>query len=402
MAGAYPPGLLDPMAGDGRTLSSYNPSLREKTTDWLRGLLYTDDREGQGKAEYLNRVAETMIPPYALAAGVNDATNSVAQGNYAPAGAQMLAVFAGPMAKTADHAALKLAREMEHAGSDAASIWNKTGWFKGADSKWRFEIDDSNFALKDMATRPVEKFTLFGKADRTISHPNLAAAYGDRLPFEYDLGVSPSRGGSMQSPTYWGVDLPDRGIKAGDVQDFGRIRARGKNADEVKDITLHELQHAVQNTEGFSLGSNVSEEAARLAAARDAELMAQAEAALSPDEARALARYRQLKSEYDGADLIPGDVVIEANDLRKKLRGFEDSLQELRVLRAKGAGGALEGGAIPREAAYDQYKRVAGEVEARNVEKRRRMTPEERRMTPPWVTQDVPFADQLIRGLLDK
>lgn len=88
MAGAYPPGLLDPMRGDGRTLSSYNPSLREKTTDWLRGLLYTDDRAGQDKAEYLNRVAETMIPPYALAAGVNDVTNSTARGDYGSAAFQ--------------------------------------------------------------------------------------------------------------------------------------------------------------------------------------------------------------------------------------------------------------------------------------------------------------------------
>lgn len=61
--------------------------------------------------------------------------------------------------------------------------------------------------------------------------------------------------------------------------------------------------------------------------------------------------------------------------------------------------GAMEGGAITRKSAYDQYHRVAGEVEARNVEYRRKMTAEQRRKTPPWDTQDVYDHLQLLRGL---
>lgn len=43
------------------------------------------------------------------------------------------------------------------------------------------------------------------------------------------------------------------------------------------------------------------------------------------------------------------------------------------------------------------YARLAGEVEARNVEKRRMMTEAERRQYAPWSTQDTPDAEQIVR-----
>jgi hypothetical protein len=60
------------------------------------------------------------------------------------------------------------------------------------------------------------------------------------------------------------------------------------------------------------------------------------------------------------------------------------------------------GGAVsPDDTAFmawqnDQYRRQAGEVEARNVQARRDWTMDQRREIPPWVTQDVPDADQIV------
>ncbi len=42
------------------------------------------------------------------------------------------------------------------------------------------------------------------------------------------------------------------------------------------------------------------------------------------------------------------------------------------------------------------YRRAAGEVEARNVQSRMNMTPEERRAKAPWETQDTPDAQHII------
>jgi hypothetical protein len=47
-----------------------------------------------------------------------------------------------------------------------------------------------------------------------------------------------------------------------------------------------------------------------------------------------------------------------------------------------------------------QYRRLAGEVEARNVQKRMDMDAATRRATPPWSTEDVPRDQQIVRGLL--
>ena len=46
---------------------------------------------------------------------------------------------------------------------------------------------------------------------------------------------------------------------------------------------------------------------------------------------------------------------------------------------------------------FSQYQRTAGEVEARNVQSRMNMSPEERKAKPPWTTEDVPREQQIIR-----
>ena len=51
--------------------------------------------------------------------------------------------FAGQKASTANLEQLKNAQEMETLGADMESIRKATGWFKGRDGKWRFEINDS-------------------------------------------------------------------------------------------------------------------------------------------------------------------------------------------------------------------------------------------------------------------
>lgn len=44
------------------------------------------------------------------------------------------------------------------------------------------------------------------------------------------------------------------------------------------------------------------------------------------------------------------------------------------------------------------YNRLAGEVEARAVQKRLDMTPDQRRSRPPWEDYDVPEDQQIVRG----
>ena len=54
-------------------------------------------------------------------------------------------------------------------------------------------------------------------------------------------------------------------------------------------------------------------------------------------------------------------------------------------------------GAAASRASEDHYQRSAGEVEARNVEARKDLTPEQRSATPPWTTQEVPDNSQIVK-----
>ena len=56
--------------------------------------------------------------------------------------------FAGERSKTADMEALALAKEMQEQDVDRETILRETGWFVGADGKWRYEIDDSTMEFR--------------------------------------------------------------------------------------------------------------------------------------------------------------------------------------------------------------------------------------------------------------
>lgn len=78
------PGILDPLQGDGGSLSVYEPTFRERATDWMRGLLFSDDRQGQQKAEQLSNVLE--FTPYGVATGIDDVREALGTGDYMTAG----------------------------------------------------------------------------------------------------------------------------------------------------------------------------------------------------------------------------------------------------------------------------------------------------------------------------
>jgi hypothetical protein len=59
--------------------------------------------------------------------------------------------------------------------------------------------------------------------------------------------------------------------------------------------------------------------------------------------------------------------------------------------------GMARGGNPDHVGGMENYKRLAGEVEARAVEKRADMTPKQRAARPPWLDYDVPEAHQIIK-----
>lgn len=319
-------------------------------------------------------------------------------------------IFGGRGARTADVVALRTAEEMERKGIDADAIWRETGWGRGADGKWRFEIDDSNARMIDPFSSPqvTDKYIAadFGTKgndiptaldlEGVVSHPGLEAAY------------YPTR---ESSPDFYLAPIEARGdFSAGTPGSPDTIRLNNTLPLEWdtqgRSTLLHELQHAVQNTEGFAAGGNeriggdlVGEARLRLSeierkmevaqdAARDAARNYISQADRDPEAAKLIEEARaKWFSEFGenpfGVDLVDA-VAFEITEREGMVARWGQEADQIRRLAR--INDAREG-----------YRRLAGEVEARNVQTRADWSAERRRQTPPWETEDVPRISQIIR-----
>ncbi len=279
-----------------------------------------------------------------------------------------LGMFAGKLARTADLDALTRAQRMAEAGADRRAIWDETGWFKGADGQWRFEIDDRPARFNDNITG--ERSYGSGAYSDAVTHPEFYRAYPDVARIDTSVDIMPQPGGSYLRPE----NREQLGLF-----DIGEeISAKGRTSrhaeGNILNPLLHEGQHAIQFREGFAPGGNLS-------VARDMS----AEPLMGDIQALQdyIATTRRLVRSAD--EIGPFE--------RSQLDSIADAEKELAALQSQIAGRP--------PTAFEAYQRLAGEVEARNVEARRDFWPADRRARPPWETQDVPDELQIIRGRTD-
>lgn len=272
-------------------------------------------------------------------------------------------IFIGKTAKTWDADAAKRAEAMERAGVDPETIWRDTGTFRSPDGQLRQEIPD------EMAFKP--KYGLEGgestawDVNEAIFHPAMRKAYPDIM--EETLTTVRYKPDVPESGFY-SPRLPAEG---GYVGREPEIMVSGKNRDEMKSVMAHELQHAVQQKEGFARGGNPDQFA----------MMSKIEREESIGRLRDKIAQMASKRHKDGEFIFSG---ME----RGKPETFADPEIRDMMYELK----RLETMADPRE----QYKRLAGEAEARATQARRGMTMEQRRATFPYKSYDVPI-NELIK-----
>jgi hypothetical protein len=152
-----------------------------------------------------------------------------------------LSQFAGELADNAPVKKLQQAKSMKDKGQSTEVIRRETGWFKGVDNKWRYEISDDAAEFKIQINTIKEKLRF--KASELIDHPILFDAYQDIkdtvIIFDPDLELG-SKG--MYSPKNDSITL-----------------ATGLTEQETMSILLHEIQHAIQEREGFARGGSADE-----------------------------------------------------------------------------------------------------------------------------------------------
>lgn len=242
---------------------------------------------------------------------------------------------------------LSVARKMEEEKKDAKAIKMATGWERGADGKWRYEMPDA--MIKDTMdvggghiVKRYEDDMLWngGKLSKVIDAPELFKAYPQLKNVRIDTDAIMN-------------DMPSNG------EYNAKTNTITIHADELKymnSILNHEIQHAIQSIEGFDRGGSP-----RLVRGEIKKRLAEV-----------TKQIRQLRAE--GKE-------DEANAIVEKNRGLYNAYQA--------------------NDDYNSYKSLAGEVEARNVQERMNMSPEERRKTLAESTEDVARKDQIFLGVGD-
>ena len=154
-------------------------------------------------------------------------------------------MFAGIKAKNADLDALEKAKAMLKDGADRDQIWTDTGWMKDVDDNWKFEISDDPWSGVDIRADQAKALN-----DRSVStsalldHPELYGAYNQIEGIPISKQAEP--GGSFM-PNELGGEIT---AHVGDVENSGAA------ITNLKSTTLHEVQHAVQEREGFARGGS--------------------------------------------------------------------------------------------------------------------------------------------------
>lgn len=285
---------------------------------------------------------------------------------------------------------LDVAKQMEEAKKDAKIIKMATGWEKGVDGKWRYEMPDAK--IKDTIdvgggniVKRFEEDMLWtdGKLEDAVDAPKLFEAYPQlkNIKIHTDAVMN---------------DMPSNG------EYNPQTKTITIHADELKylnSILNHEIQHVIQHEEGFAHGGT-PEQVERDFNAAKAEWKARSYAFELEEKAKEMGgEYNQsavekaLIQEYKDMDMpefIP-DKETRIKGFNYFARGYADRSMDDAIKRFR-----LDRFQRTDFDSYQEYRKLAGEVESRNVEKRLGMTDEERRNSLASETEDVNRDEQIV------
>lgn len=241
-------------------------------------------------------------------------------------------IFVGKSSKTWNAKAAQLAEEMEAANIDPKMIWEKTGTFRSPDGKLRQEISDKEANLQDSTYKNFRrnKEGFYTPLNKLLTHTELDNSYP-----VFNEQRSVRRGNDYD----WNASY--------DGADFG-LGVMPK--DMMKSGLIHELQHYIQEAEGFSGGGSAKRMVVPKPTEIDVKLMDELKTAFEKLPGGSKERIAAIKTYNKVADPFDPDA---------------------------------------------QYRLLAGEAEARAVQERLMYDPYLRRKTFPLESYDVPL-DKLI------
>ena len=343
--------------------------------------------------------------------------------------------YAGANAANADLEALEVAKGMAEQNVSPETIRQATGWFQGADGKWRFELDDSGMrysARGDLNYGDPDYWRyreLLDKLEREMLGIGSEAVteaeraeYEELAPRYRDFYLQPGVRGDGSATASRLSDyiqhdelfeqypqLRDARLVFEDMEDGEQgsynpdtntiTLSESLQNSERDDALVHEIQHAIQEAEGFARGASPQYWAQREYESGDfvgERLQREHDnlfRSLSHEEQNQFTRYRELDRELNRtmfAELGTEEAAdyeryeAEQDALYAELYGNEWFRKLLDLERRMDD--------IPGEYRA-MYTNTSGEIEARDAEARRKLTADERRAAPPDLgNEDTIFA----------
>lgn len=343
--------------------------------------------------------------------------------------------FGGAKANAADLDTLDRAKEMERQGVAMETIFRETGWYTGADGKWRFEIDDSGMEYSrwgDLRREDRAEFARFRELEGKFIDGSITMDEQNEMRKLLDQGNGPGRAEEQQTlrladflrhdELYRNYpQLRQAGLRFARLPDGARGTFDGRDItlDESlrsapEDTLIHEIQHAIQRVEGFARGANNEFWGRQLEGGYDGRTLEQRREAqrlrqeysaiqesepeffrdmlelnaLAPDMPRGRVDYDTLEQiEEDPPEWQRYDAAREAMEEKygdTRIWDFDDLLYKLKQAE-------LSSGRTGTELYYD----TAGEIEARDAARRRQLTAEERRARfPDTGNEDTVFVEE--------
>lgn len=408
---------------------------------WQGIALFGAEETGLSPMEYFKNVAPRIEKAkYAEYENRRNAQYSKDLDNYIPY------QFAGEKAKVAALDKLNEAKRFEKNGIDNEEIRQKTGWFKGADGKWRFEISDKDAKVKlkdvykqtlkrdfDEQQYVLERFGRFSNEDnpeakkvqkKVESLKNKMDTLADDTIYKYMQEAGVNYNYSLDDilehdklyeaypelRNVWVKFVKDENDTGGTTTfypDGSAVIEVNIASDKeafsyanLKKTLVHEIQHIIQNKEGFAKGNNLEAYNGYIADLR--HQFKKYVADLFIKEAK---KKFGVKIKYYDALKMIDDVFRGDHENKQYLYDSYklDRIEFIKHMASKGqefsdkedAWRDAKAKDIPTSA-YEYYFRTAGEVEARNTETRMDMSDEERMAKSPESTQDVKNEDAFV------
>ena len=314
-------------------------------------------------------------------------------------------IFIGSKSKTWNKANADKFLKLEESGVEPVDIWKQTGTFRSPDGKLRQEISDASAvarydsppdriareldltaqlsygkpyqdldrATKNKIQKEVNDFQ--SSLNQNLTHEDLYRAYPELANIESTAKFANIPRGRFEQTRVSSIGAGNVPVNERVVGE--RMTSQAPTEEELKSVLLHETQHIIQNRENFAKGGSAeffkSNDVFSTEALEDAAIIDKLMRGSSLNQLEAKQRFERLFNRSPEAGAFA-------------------------ALERVGTGKTLDAAAVSSRGASDPYKAyrsLAGEVEARAVQSRMNMSPEQRLQTYPIQSYDVPV-NQLI------